>query len=57
MDKTEEFVRGLGVKGVNVKFHRKVWPAEDDFIERQDGKESQYGSHIIELSRQNEKKT
>lgn len=52
MDAAEEYVRGLDTKGVNVKFYRKVYP-EDGFVERDDGKEWEYGSHIIELSRQN----
>lgn len=37
---------------VNVNFYRKVHPG---FVEKYDGKKYQYGSHIIELSRQNVK--
>ena len=54
MDEAEEYVRDLNIKGVNVRFHRKVYPA-DSFVERYDGREWQYGSHIVELSRQNVK--
>ncbi len=59
MDKAEKFVLGLDMKEMNVKFDRKVWPAEDKFEKRRmhDGKEYQYGSHVIELSRKYKKKT
>ncbi len=50
MGEVEELIRDLDIKDVNVKFHSKIWPAENKFLKREDGKK-QYGSHIIELSR------
>ena len=52
MDEVEESIRHiLDIKEVNVKFDRRVWPA------KRDGRESEYGSHIIELSRKRGSKT
>ena len=55
MNEVEKFVRDLDTKEVNVDFHRKVWPAENELLKRKDGKK-QYGSHIIELSRKRDTK-
>ena len=57
MDEAEEYIRNLDLKGIKVRFHRKVLPEGDFIIERYDGKEWKFGSHIIELPRQNKKNT
>lgn len=50
MNDVKKYVLGSDIVDVNLGFHRALWP-EDGFIERRDGKEWEYGSHIIELSR------
>ena len=49
MGEVEEYVRDLNIKEMNVRFYS--WSSE------RDGKEWQYGSHIIELSGKRDSKT
>lgn len=53
MDDAKQYVRRLPTPGVNVRFHKELWPKRG-FAERTlEGKtaEWEYGCHIIELSR------
>ena len=36
----EKSVRDLDTKEVIVKFHSKVWPSENELLEREDGKKA-----------------